>query len=306
MFLQVSIRRLQVFVAVVDRQGFGAAAESLDIAQSSVSAHIRAIEERLATPMFERHPGRPPQLTEAGKTLYDYAVTSLASANTVATALRQRHQPLHFAAQRFVATSLLAKPLEAFAGQFPQVELIAHTGTFEEVRDLFQRGDVDLAFLLSKDEVPGLATALLGRYRLAFVAPKGHPLANQTQIAPEVLAKHPFISAYKNSYFGRTLGQMMTDAGVPELTIRSQAQDMGMVREMVLAGLGISLSLRRSVAQDLEQGRLVELDVALPPMHLQLRCAVNQRAMRAEIEALVERLRQAEGQNPMTTAKNLR
>ena len=304
--LQVSIRRLQVFVAVVDRQGFGAAAASLDIAQSSVSAHIRAIELRLATPLFERHPGRPPQLTEAGKTLYDYAVNSLASANTVATALRKRHQPLHFAAQRFVATSLLAKPLEAFASQFPQVELIAHTGTFEEVRDLFQRGVVDVAFLLSNDEVPGLTTTLLGRYRLAFVATKGHPLANRQKIAPKLLAKHPFISAYRNSYFGQTLGQMMSEAGVPELTIRSQAQDMGMVREMVLAGLGISLSLRRSVAQDLEQGRLVELDVALPPMYLQLRCAVNQRAMRDEIEALVERLRQAEGQSPSISAKDLR
>jgi DNA-binding transcriptional LysR family regulator len=89
---------------------------------------------------------------------------------------------------------------------------------------------------------------------------------------------------------------MMTDAGMPTPPIRSQAQDMGMVREMVLAGLGISLSLRRSVAQDLQEGRLVELDVALPPMHLQLRCAVSQRGMRPEIEALVERLRLAEGQ----------
>ena len=176
------------------------------------------------------------------------------------------------------------------------MELIAHTGTFEEVRDLFQRGSVDVAFLLSKDDVPGLATTLLGRYRLAFIAPRDHALAHQQQIAPEVLAQHPFISAYRSSYFGRTLGQMMTDAGMPTPPIRSQAQDMGMVREMVLAGLGISLSLRRSVAQDLQEGRLVELDVALPPMHLQLRYAVSQRGMRPEIEALVERLRLAEGQ----------
>lgn len=294
--LQVSMRRLQVFVAVVDHQGFGAAAEALDIAQSSVSAHIRAAEDRLGTPLFERQPGRPPRLTEAGKTLYEYAVPTLAGAHSVSTALRRLNQPLHFAAQRFVATSLLAKPLESFASQFPLVELIAHTGTFEEVRDLFQRGSVDVAFLLSKDDVPGLATTLLGRYRLAFIAPRDHALAHQQQIAPEVLAQHPFISAYRSSYFGRTLGQMMTDAGMPTPPIRSQAQDMGMVREMVLAGLGISLSLRRSVAQDLQEGRLVELDVALPPMHLQLRCAVSQRGMRPEIEALVERLRLAEGQ----------
>jgi hypothetical protein len=153
-----------------------------------------------------------------------------------------------------------------------------------------------VAFLLSKDDVPGLATALLGRYRLAFIAPRDHALANQQEIAPTLLAQHPFISAYRSSYFGRTLGQMMIDAGMPTPPIRSQAEDMGMVREMVLAGLGISLSLRRSVAKDLQEGRLVELDVALPQMHLQLRCAVSQRGMRPEIDALVEYLRLAEGQ----------
>jgi DNA-binding transcriptional LysR family regulator len=294
--LQVSMRRLQVFVTVVDAQGFGAAAVALDIAQSSVSAHIRAVEERLGAPVFQRQPGRPPRLTEAGQTLYNYAVSALAGAQSVSSALQLLNRPLHFAAQRFVASWLLGKPLEAFATRFPQVELIAHTGTFEEVRDLFQRGTVDLAFLLSQDEVPGLPTRLLGRYRLAFIAPPDHVLANQTQIDPAVLAQHPFISAYRSSYFGRTLWQLMTDAGLPTPPVRSQAQDMGMVREMVLAGLGISLSLRRSIAKDLQDGRLVELDVALPPMHLQLRCAVSQRAKRPEVEALVELLRQAEGQ----------
>jgi LysR family transcriptional regulator, low CO2-responsive transcriptional regulator len=66
--------------------------------------------------------------------------------------------------------------------------------------------------------------------------------------------------------------------------------------EMVLAGLGITLSLRRSVHKDLAAGTLVELDVDVDPMYLQLSCARNPRANRPEIDKLVELVRLSEAQ----------
>ena len=53
----VTIRQLRVFTTIVDAGGFGAASEQLDIAQTSVSAHIQAIEEQLGQPIFLRRPG---------------------------------------------------------------------------------------------------------------------------------------------------------------------------------------------------------------------------------------------------------
>lgn len=294
--LQVTARRLEVFVTVVDNAGFGAAAAALNIAQPSVSAHIRALEAKVGAPLFERLPGQAPRLTEAGRTLYAYAQDNLERAKTVAAQLGQATSRLRFAAQRFVAASLLTKPLEAFSAQFPHVELIARTGTFEEVHALFTSGAVDLVFMLSPGEVPGLQTTVMGRYRLAFIATPEHPLAGKTQISPQTLAQYPFVSAYRTSYFGRTLANMLHDAGLPALTIRSQAQEMTMLREMVLAGMGISFSLRRSVQKDLAAGTLVELDVDLDPMHLLLSYAKNPRASLPEIDKLVEMVRLSEGQ----------
>ena len=296
--LQVTPRRLRVFVAVVENAGFGAAAAALNIAQPSVSAHVRALEENVGSPLFERQPGRTPKLTEAGRTLYAYALDSLERAKNVSAQLGHATSRLRFAAQRFVATSLLRKPLEAFSIRNPHVELIARTGTFEETRALFTAGAVDLAFLLSAGEVPGLQTEVMGRYRLAFLAAPDHPLAGRTQISPETLAQHPFVSAYRTSYFGRTLDNMLREAGVPPLIIRSQAQEMTVMREMVLAGIGITFSLRRSVQKDLANGTLVELDVDVDPMYLQLSYARNPRASLPEIDQLVEMVRQSEAQVP--------
>lgn len=293
---QVTPRRLEVFVAVVDHAGFGAAASALNVAQPSVSAHIRALEGQVGATLFDRVPGQAPRLTEAGRTLYVYAQDVLERTKAVVTELGQTRSRLRIAAQRSVATSLLRKPLEAFGAECPDVELLARTGTFEEVQALFRNGAVDAVFVLSAGEVAGMETQPLGRYRLAFVAPPKHPLAGRMQIPPEELAQHPFVAAPRSSYFGRTLMHLLQEAGVPPLTIRSQAEEISVLREMMLAGMGICLAMRRSVHKDLVAGTLVELDVDLDPMYLRLSYALNPRAHPPQIERLVELIRQAEAQ----------
>ena len=292
--LHATPRRLAVFVAVVDNAGFSAAASALNVSQPSVSAHIRALEKSVRGPLFERVPGRPPRLTDSGRMLYAYALDTLERAENLSTQLGQATTRLRFASQRF-ATTLLRKPLQAFSASYPHVELIAHTGTFEEAHALFKSGAVDLTFVLSNGEVPDLPTEPLGRYRFAFIATPDHPLAGQTRISPERLAQHPFVAAYRNSYFGRTVAGMLQAAGVPPLTIRSQAQETTMLREMVLAGMGISVMMLRTAQPDLAAGTMVELDVDLDPMYLQLRYAKNLRGNAPEIDSLVELVRLSEG-----------
>jgi DNA-binding transcriptional LysR family regulator len=290
----VTPRRLEVFVTVVEAAGFGAAAAALDISQPSVSSHMRALEKLAGTELFERHPGVSPQLTEAGKLLYAYAKETIERANAIEMQLGRLPRTLRFAAQRFIATSLLAKPLEAFSATYPGVEIVARTGTFEEVQTLYTSGAVDLVFFMSDTEVPGVACTPMGRYRLAFLASPTHPLAQQERISVQSLAAHPFISAYRGSYFGRCLDNMLRRAGFPTPLLGSQAQEFSIVRDMVLAGMGVSLSLRRSVQKDLAAGTIIELDVDVEPMYLTLYYARNPKAASVEIDSLVEMVKQAE------------
>ncbi len=208
--LPITLRRLEVFVAVVDERSFGAAAAALNITQPSVSVHMRTLEEKVGAPLFKRQPGVAPELTDAGRTLYGYAQDTLERANAMSVQLGHGRRKLRFAAQRFVTNSLLAKTFEKLPTAFPDLEVIARTGTFEEVHTLFQGGAVDLVFMLSAaHELPDWHTGTIGRYRLAMVASPGHPLASQQGIAAHVVATYPFVSAYKGSYFGRTIDTLM-------------------------------------------------------------------------------------------------
>jgi len=60
------IRRLRVFLAVVDVMSFSAAARQLGVSQPAVSQQIRALEDMLETRLFNRI-GRQMSLTETGR-----------------------------------------------------------------------------------------------------------------------------------------------------------------------------------------------------------------------------------------------
>ncbi|OGA95498.1 MAG: hypothetical protein A3E79_10725 [Burkholderiales bacterium RIFCSPHIGHO2_12_FULL_61_11] len=294
--LPITLRRLEVFVAVVEARGFGAAAVALDITQPSVSVHISVLETNVGAVLFDRQSGLSPQLTDAGRTLYSYAKETLERASTMSAELGQDRRKLRFAAQRFVTNYLLAKTFETLSTSFPHIEVIARTGTFEEVHALFRNGAVDLAFLFSaRSDVPELHTEVMGRYRLAFIARPDHPLAKEQRISIKTLSSYPFISAYRGSHFGRTIEGMLRAAGITELAIAAQVQEMSMVRDMVTAGMGIACSLRRSVHRDIVAGTIVELDVDVDPMHLVLSYSRNPKAVMPEIDRLIDMVRRSEG-----------
>jgi DNA-binding transcriptional LysR family regulator len=203
--------------------------------------------------------------------------------------LGQGRRKLRFAAQRFVGNSLLARSFASLKSAFPNMEVIARTGTFEEVHALFQNGAVDLAFMLSAGhDLPEWHTGTLGTYRLAFVATPGHSLAKQQRIPSSILVQHPFIEAHRRSYFGRTIEALMAKAGMPKPPVAAQAEEAGTVRDMVIAGMGIACTLRRSVQAELAAGTIVELDVDIDPLYLVLSYARNPKAEAPEIDSLIE------------------
>lgn len=64
----MELRQLRYFVAVADTGSFSGAAVALGVIQPTVSQHIRRLEARLHTNLFERH-ARGVRLTFAGRHL---------------------------------------------------------------------------------------------------------------------------------------------------------------------------------------------------------------------------------------------
>src|SRR2546422_10859845 len=77
----MTFRQVEIFLAVAGARNFTRAAEALHLSQSTLSQHVRELEDELGVRLFDRL-GRAVTLTEAGRLLHDHATrltTTLAS-----------------------------------------------------------------------------------------------------------------------------------------------------------------------------------------------------------------------------------
>jgi len=264
-----------VFKSVVDSGTFSGAALVLAITQPSVSMHIRALEIHLRQPVFERHRGRAPVLTDIGHRIYDHADDMLhQSDRTLADidALKAvKENVLSFAAHRFIGNHLLSKPLAAFARRNSGIEIIANIGALDQAVEIIRKRDVDLGLFLAHGNVRGVQSEVLGHQRLVFIAAANNPLASCRRLTYRDLAEHPFIGPVKHTEYGRLLRRVFDEVGFTEHNTIIQSQNTLIRRELILSSAGFSCALRSGWAEDLESGELVVLDVVGDPLSLEVR-----------------------------------
>src|SRR5215470_14917397 len=73
----MKLQHLRFFVAVVDCGGVTKAAERLHVSQPAVSEGLKALEEELGKPLFERTSGRRLRPTPKSKDFYHQALDIL-------------------------------------------------------------------------------------------------------------------------------------------------------------------------------------------------------------------------------------
>ncbi len=292
----VTIRQLRVFAAVVDAGGFGAASEQLDIAQTSVSAHIQAIEEQLGQPVFLRRPGRTPVLTEIGTALLEHARAIVAEVDALTSRLgakeRRFDEQIVFACQRPIAHSVLSPVLARFALDHPSVELVTRVGTQEEVTELVLNGMAAIGCLISNDEIPNVVSEALGTERCVLIAGRQHPLAGRDMVDPQEVERFPFVGAPETSLYGRSVERMLRDVGIQRPTIVSRATEYQVLRQLVVAGVGIACVAENRVPRDVAAGDLIVLPLRGPPLTMKVRLLLSAtKRATPPVRSLIERIR---------------
>ena len=273
--LNVTLRRMEVFVAIVDEGSFVAAADRFGIAQPSISAHIRALERTVGGEVFERRRGRKPVLTDLGHSILLHARELLAEADDMrADVVKLRNatgQRVVLACQRSLANYALKQQITGFALSHPEVQLIVRIGKQEDVIDEVRDGIADVGCFLSNEETRGLRSEVIGVEKLVLVASPTHPLAGRKGIKAREIKRYDFVGPPPSSRFGRAVSKLLASAGIGEVKVAAQATEYHFLREFVAAGVGISCSLAKSVEADVARGLLTILDFDGPELTFQIR-----------------------------------
>jgi len=263
--MHVTLRRLEVFVAVADGGSFSRAARELDIAQPSVSAHIRELEREVGGPVFDRRRGSKPVLTDLGRSVREHARELLAEADDLrADVVNIRGaggKRLVFSCQRSLANFTLKEPITRFALTRSDIQLTVRIGKQEDVVGDVREGTAELGCFLSNEEVRRLSSQVIGSERLRIVGARSHPLARRRRVKPAEIAKHGFVAPPPGTPFGRTVNRLLSDIGIRDVKVTAQATEYQFVRELVAAGVGLSCSPERNVEADVRAGVLSFIDM---------------------------------------------
>ncbi len=246
---------LRVFEAVARTGSFTTAANELFITQSAVSHQVRALEEWLGQPLFERAQ-RKPRLLAAGQALAPVLTGALADIQLACRRLRDRPDGKHLviAVIPSIATCWLIPRLAEFRQRHPDIRLRIVYAIHGQQTDV---QDADLAIVYANDRPSGENVVPFLQGAAAPVCSTSFAEGHGPFSTPSDLTRAPLL--HDTNFTGWQQWYRKAGVEVPVLDQSPVFEDFNLLRAATLAGQGISLCPLQLIADDLNSGRLVQV-----------------------------------------------
>lgn len=291
----VDIRQLRYFKCIADHGSLSQAAFKLNVVQSTLSHNLAQLEEELGIELFLRRP-RGVELTEAGKTLYDYASQVLDALNNArrdvaATAHSISGQiwiGLNHTATKLLSLQILTTLTEQHADlRLGLIEDLSGT-LIEHLID----GDIDLAVVFNPPDDPRIQATPLFRECICCI---GLPELLENCSDPIEFSKVvalPLLLAGQGSNLrgivqSESLARRLKDSCVAEIT------SLAAMVNALQAGIGCTLLAASTVQDSLDSGKFVARRVIKPDISHDLHvCYLNDAYKAGLLDTVVQVIRQ--------------
>ncbi|MDH0863453.1 LysR family transcriptional regulator [Mitsuaria sp. GD03876] len=259
----MNFTHLAAFQAVVETGSVTAAAERLHVSQPALTREIRALEERLGVPLFDRLP-RGMQPTEAGRLLAGYGAQIFKLAEAAETAVAElaglRRGHLAIAASRTTGAYVLPAILDEFRRRHPEVSLALSVSNTGQVQDEVRALEAQLGLIEGPHDAEAFDALPLGEDEIVAVAGAKHVLAQRRSLTAAEVGDGELVMREPGSGTREVVARAYASLGLtlaPQLSIGSPDA----IKRLLRLGHAVSWVSRRSVAEELAAGVLVELPV---------------------------------------------
>ncbi|MFC0522795.1 LysR family transcriptional regulator [Pontibacillus salicampi] len=264
-------KQLTTFLTAAETLNFTKTANTLNYAQSSVTAQIKSLEESLGALLFERL-GKRLVLTEAGHRFKKYAEKMVKMSEEAKMAISSENEPtgtLVIGAQESQCTYRLPPVLTEFKHLYPHVKLIFKPAHSDELaREQLMNGALDAAFIMdvSKPE-ESLTIEPLVKEEIKLVAGREHPLAERA-LSLKDLEEETFLLTETGCSYRNLLEISCSKAQVYPLN-KFEFGSIEAIKQCIIAGLGVAALPTMVVEKNLKDGDMVELkwDNDIPLIH---------------------------------------
>lgn len=258
----LDIHRLKVFLAVYETGSFSKAASKVHLTQPTVSGHIKALEDHLGSPLFNRT-GKNVTPTRAGQMLHPRAkqMINLASSmeRQMAMFLGLEKGRLEAGGSNVPGQYILPGLISKFKAGREGIHVTVRIGDTLSVSRMVASGKIEI----------GIVGALVPNRELDFIScfsdelvlalPPDHPLADKDSVKLDDISGAPFIIREKGSGTRSTMEKALGKHGAPPVSSFNIVAELGSaeaIRQAVKAGAGCAIISRRVIHDDLVHGTI--------------------------------------------------
>jgi len=239
---------IREFVTLADCCNFQQAADTLFISQSSLSRHIKGLEEELGQPLFDRTT-RKVSLTRYGDLFLPYAREIVRQVYQCRTAFENEKQGIQDTLT--IGSIPMMKPygitdvMASFARQNRNIALSIIEADSIRLVQMLREGSIDIAFLREPDDSESEFNRLpFTTDTLAAFIPLDHPLGAYTNISISQLRHVPLLFIGKDAFMFNLCTSLCQQEGFTPNVVFTSRRASNII-DMVDKGMGVALLMKK-------------------------------------------------------------
>jgi LysR family transcriptional regulator, transcriptional activator of the cysJI operon len=258
--------RLKVFRAVAGQRNFRRAAEHLYISQPAVTQQVKALEESVGMPLFDRT-GREINLTRAGAILLRYAEQSnlvlLKAIQEIAETQGEIRGPLKIAVSTTIAQYVLPEILSEFVRLHPSVQLKIQSANTEAVVEAVIEEAAGLGLVEGPAHSRKVETEPWMEDELILAVPPSHEWAGTAGVSVRQIATAQLLMRERGSGTREVIERALAKTGIPprRLHCTMELNSTEAILACIEAGLGIGFVSLSAVRRQMQLNTLVVVPV---------------------------------------------
>lgn len=255
----------RTFYTVVKEGGFSKAADKLCVTQPAVSQAIRRLEECAGVKLFVRRSGQPIP-TEAGRRLFSFierGVEWFASGENFLGRLSDPNAgEVTVGVSESACRFFILPHIKEMRQRFPDLKLKIKEGNTAQSLEALTRGEIDCALIMTplnrlnaSIRLTTLKSCRFGLYSSEIftdIPEQPRPLKDY--------AACPFLMLDKRTETRKAADKFFTAHNIA-VNVRIELSSVGLVKDFLKSGFGISMLLEDYVGEELENGSLIALPV---------------------------------------------
>lgn len=260
----MTLRHLNIFVAVMRLESITKAAAELHIAQPSVSLAIAQLEDHYGQHLFDRI-GRRIYPTEAGKELYRYALRIVSLYEDMEKRMGNPDGlgTIRIGASITIGTCLLPELSKRYSALYPGQNIQCTVARSLDVEAGILANTIDIGLIETQPEYEEIESIPFMKDKMCAIVSHNHAIATKGKTTLKELAQYPFLMRELGSAGRELLDGAFSLLQIP-LHIVWESVSTEAIIQAVHAGIGVAVLPELLIKDAIQSNKVVKLDLVNP------------------------------------------